>query len=95
MVLLCPHLIDSIGGSLPSDAWEWESSVISTPIAQTKRQVPYHKDDKVLAETIAAHLTSTVTDKRGHIIAELYSTEINYVRNLDIIINVFTRVSYP
>jgi hypothetical protein len=67
MVLLCPHLIDSIGGSLPSDAWEWESSVISTPLVLAKRKIVERKDDKALAETIAAHLTSTVTDKRGMI----------------------------
>lgn len=88
MVLLCPHLIDSIGGSLPPDAWEWESTILTSSVTPAKSDIKLvRRDDKQLSDAIAAHLTAS-NDKRGHIIAELYKTEMNYCRDLDIIINV-------
>ncbi|KAJ3222669.1 Protein T2 [Clydaea vesicula] len=84
MVLLCPHLIDSISGSLPPD------SVVVTVTKEEARLERKTEEEEALAREKTSSICNNLEkDKRGHIVSELYKTEKNYVRDLDIIMNIF------
>ncbi|KAI9099887.1 Dbl homology domain-containing protein [Phlyctochytrium arcticum] len=84
MVLLCPHLIDAIAGSLPVDAWEWASTEIAAPQVSVKEEII--KEERKIPETVESVLQK---DGRGHVVWNLVETERNYVSQLGILQNVF------
>ena len=91
VVSLIPHLIDSISFALPLDAWEYESIVIeqkTAPFPDLLLPKLDLKDDKALCDLIINNLYN---DKRGHVVANLYETERNYVRDLDLILNIYRK----
>ncbi|KAI8853513.1 Dbl homology domain-containing protein [Chytridium lagenaria] len=79
MVLLAPHLIDAISGSLPADAWDYMSipipTVSSTPQADASApsQPEYHL---------------TKDGIRGYAVLEILQTERNYYKDLGVIKNI-------
>ncbi|KNC99953.1 uncharacterized protein SPPG_05326 [Spizellomyces punctatus DAOM BR117] len=83
MVLLFPHLIDAIAGSLPADAWEWASTEIAAPVISVKEDV---KEEKKAPETVESVLQK---DGRGHVVWNMVETERNYVSQLGILQNIF------
>ncbi|KAJ3386481.1 Protein T2 [Lobulomyces angularis] len=91
MVLLCPHLIDSISGSLPPDAYEWDSVVVTVTKEEARLERKTEEEEALAREKTSSICNNLEKDKRGHIVSELYKTEKNYVRDLDIIMNVFRR----
>ncbi|KAI9340659.1 Dbl homology domain-containing protein [Zopfochytrium polystomum] len=85
MVLLAPHLIDSITGSFPAEAWDWQSTPLSS-------WTPGPSDDrkpKPSSHTVETNLLSDPNDgKRGHAVLEILTTERTYYQELGIIKNV-------
>ncbi|KAJ3274669.1 Protein T2 [Borealophlyctis nickersoniae] len=87
MVLLCPHLIDAVAGSLPADAWEWASTEIAvTAFVAPKEESKIEREDAKPAETVEMVLCK---DKRGHVVWDLVQTERNYVAKLKVIQTLF------
>ncbi|KAJ3165820.1 Protein T2 [Irineochytrium annulatum] len=79
MVLLAPHLIDAISGSLPSDAWEYMS--IPIPAVAAAPSV-----DSSVPNTPEYHLIKDGI--RGYAVLEILTTERNYYKELGVIKNI-------
>ncbi|KAJ3210586.1 Protein T2 [Dinochytrium kinnereticum] len=79
MVLLAPHLIDAISGSLPADAWEYMSIPIPTVSATPQA-------DSSVPNTPEYHLTKEGV--RGYAVLEILQTERNYYKDLGVIKNI-------
>ncbi|KAJ3404152.1 hypothetical protein HDV05_007320 [Chytridiales sp. JEL 0842] len=87
MVLLAPHLIDALSGSLPIDAWDWPSVPVAGWTAPpTAPGADERRADNAPALSVEANLIRDPNDKkRGHAILELLQTERNYFQELEII----------
>ena len=65
-----------VRGSLPPEAWNWESKLVQveSPAAAARRLRDSLDIDKILK-----------VDARGHVVSNLYETERNYLRALEIL----------
>ncbi|KAJ3242033.1 hypothetical protein HDU78_001526 [Chytriomyces hyalinus] len=86
MVLLTPHLIDAIAGTIPEDAWDWTS----TPISWISAIDPGSTGPQTL-ENVIIHDLSGEGSKRGYIVFEILTTEQTYVHELNIVKNVIQK----
>ncbi|KAI8832138.1 Dbl homology domain-containing protein [Chytriomyces cf. hyalinus JEL632] len=86
MVLLTPHLIDAIAGTIPEDAWDWTS----TPISWISAIDPGSTGPQTL-ENVIIHDPSGEGSKRGYIVFEILTTEQTYFHELNIVKNVIQK----
>ncbi|KAJ3079301.1 Protein T2 [Quaeritorhiza haematococci] len=97
MVLLCPHLIDAIAGSLPPDAWDWESTEV--PIAAVGKEehkatteAPKEEKKQMMPQDVMeATMAALQKDKRGYVVCNLWETETNYFYDLGILRDLFRK----